>query len=322
MRAKFRAGYYKNSVEGPARIGVTRRLWGRGGIVPGMVWGGGLIGAKTYHGRSGKSYAVKKLLSDEGGMGTVYIVRETENGQEYVLKEIRDFGTEHQSEAYDRFRREFSIMAKVNSKHVVKLIDLDPHPTPKWFIMEYIKGGSLAELIEKGKKVSPIVAGKLISQAIQGLIDVQTAVNQQDDSIKFSHRDIKPENIMVEINPQTKKVRRAVVIDFGIAKDVDKDRDPARGDLTKPGMVYGTPGYIAPWIMHHGSKGADPRVDNYSLGRVLHWIVTAEEKDSTIRPQYVSPEMWDVILKATSSDPNQVYLTYQEFKAAIDAVFR
>ncbi len=286
-----------------------------------------------------------RIMSEfaEGGMSKIYLVQDMA-GKYHLLKVILDFTPYNltpaqQEELHARFEKEILILGRISNRQIPTLIDSDPAASPRFFAMEHIEGKSLFSVINEGKRINPITSGMIISQVLQALIVFGQSV-APSGSEQFAHRDIKPENIMLEL--KNDRIRRVVLIDFGIAK-------LPNSTLTGVKEYRGTPSYSAPETITSGSSVADQRSDNYALGAVLYWLFTGEEsfdftKDRNLIFQFMAdpkshidrlkqtrsnfkPEekwkhafdaMWAIAFKAMNPDPNDRYQDYQRFKAAID----
>ena len=117
--------------------------------------------------------------------------------------------------------------------------------------MEYLPGGTLAARIHEG--MTSLVALRLTSQIAKAL----DAIHAHD----IVHRDLKPQNILFRRNG------RPVIVDFGLAKDLD-----AKSDLTHLGVFTTTPRYMSPEQCL--GKEADARSDLYSLGVIFYEMLT------------------------------------------------
>ena len=190
----------------------------------------------------------------KGGMGVVYQVRHLELGSIFALKVLRAELTEETAEAVARFYNEARVMARLRHPHIVQVFDIGQEDNRHYFVMEYIRGRSLYDILKQEGALSlpRIVAiGTQVGQALAYAHTHQPPV---------IHRDIKPHNIMIEDG-----TNRVVVMDFGIAKLVD----PQRTQYTRTGVFLGTLAYSAPEQLRSGLT-VDERADIFSLGLVLY----------------------------------------------------
>ena len=127
-----------------------------------------------------------------------------------------------------RAEREARLAARLNHPHVVAVFDLVDEGEEHWLVMEYVEGGTLAELVREDGALTPDEAAPLLRQAADALAAAHEA--------GIVHRDVKPSNILVTADGQVK------LSDFGIA------RAEADASLTQTGLVTGSPAYLAPEV--------------------------------------------------------------------------
>ena len=194
----------------------------------------------------------------EGSMGTVWLAENEALGSEVAVKVLhaaRDDGKGRQ-----RFTREASAAAKLDSPHVVRVFDFghsdDDEP---YIVMERLKGRDLKSVIEAEGAMSPDRVVDLVQQICRGL--------QHAHDAGLVHRDIKPANIfLVELDGEP----FVKILDFGIAKHrVDETLD-----LTAPDAVMGTPYYMSPeqFVM---PAEIDHRSDLWSVAVVAYAALLA-----------------------------------------------
>ncbi len=179
-----------------------------------------------------------------GGMGTVFKASDTRLGAEVVVKVphpvmIKD------AEFAARFKREIQSLVKLSHTNIVKVMDVGEHDGLPFAVMQYLGGGSLED---RTRPCTPEEVSAWLPDAAAAL-DVM-------HSAGLIHRDIKPGNILLE-----KKTRRAKISDFGLARAVDRATTP------QPGLLVGTPEYMAPEQAR--GDAVDHRSDLFSLGSVL-----------------------------------------------------
>lgn len=198
-------------------------------------------------------YAVLKKLG-EGGKGVVYKARDTVLNRVVAVKMLKSpMGGE---EAYGRFMREAQAVGKLNHPNVVSIHDIGKEDEKQFFVLEFVDGMSLRELM------GTYPEGKCdIQTALRISMDVCSAL-QYAHSQGVLHRDIKPENIMLTREDTAK------LMDFGLAKMLGQP------SLTQEGVIVGTVAYVAPEIAL--GRGGDARSDLYSFGAVLYETVTGK----------------------------------------------
>jgi serine/threonine-protein kinase len=207
--------------------------------------------------RLGK-YRIKRQLS-AGGMGEVYLAEHSSLNRPFAIKLIRpQLAADPTSRK--RFEREIQAMARLTHWNTVEIIDYGHAPDDTfYFVMEYVEGLNLGELVARHGPVSPGRAVYLLRQVCAALAEAHAA--------GLVHRDIKPTNIM--LTGQAGMADAVKVLDFGLVQSLV----PADGadKLTRPGMVVGTPGYMSP---EQAMGAAGVRSDIYSLGAVGYFLLT------------------------------------------------
>jgi serine/threonine-protein kinase len=186
-------------------------------------------------------------LLGQGGMGCVYQVRDVELDEVVALKMLRrDRAAD--AEELERFRREARLARRVTHPNVARIFDIGEHGPEKFITMELVEGESLADqLVRNG----PLPLARLVEVGRQICAGLSAA-----HEAGVIHRDLKPANVLVD------RAGRAVITDFGIARDLDP------GDGSKTVGVIGTPAYMAPEQIEGGS--VDARTDVFAAGAMLY----------------------------------------------------
>ncbi len=227
-------------------------------------------------------YEVQRLLG-EGGMGRVYLARQTDLGRQVVVKVMHDHVAADQRFC-ERFQRETLLMARFHHPNAVTLYDATLNdPAGPCIVMEYVRGVNLETLLAKtGRMTAPRVA-RIVAQ----LCEVLQAAHDEG----IIHRDLKPANLMIT-DPDTPK-ERIKVMDFGLAKLVD---DPAMQKVTDTNVDFavGTPGYIAPEQVR--GETMDHRGDLYSVGVMMYELLTG-------RLPFLGANGMDVLLAHATEAP-------------------
>jgi serine/threonine protein kinase len=187
-----------------------------------------------------------------GTMGTVWRAWDRSLGRAVAIKEIRHdprLTDEQRTELRERLIREGRIAARLNHPSVAMIHDAIVADDSPWIIMELVAGRSLEQVIDEEGPLPP----RLVAEIGLDLLSALRAAHDQG----ILHRDVKPSNVLLTDSG------RVVLTDFGIAKAVGDD------DLTKTGMVIGSPGYTAP----ERARGdyAGPESDLWSLGATLYF---------------------------------------------------
>ena len=195
-----------------------------------------------------------------GGMGEVYEVERLADGKRLALKLVRGEATRTQ---LARFAREAQIAAKIVHPNLVAVADVDLSTDHGLFlVMELVGGGSLAD--QHARFGDEAWALEVLRQVSAGLVALH------DGGVV--HRDLKPENVLLENGGTLAKIS-----DFGIASMAEArtsllastvgggDFTMRAADMTRTGMILGTPRYMAPELAK-GSKHASTAVDVFALG--------------------------------------------------------
>jgi predicted Ser/Thr protein kinase len=244
-------------------------------------------------------------LFGRGGMGAVYKARQKHLDRLVAVKILPpDIGRD--SSFAERFSREAKALARLNHPSIVAVYDFGHADGLYYFIMEYIDGANLRQLIESNS-LSPSEALAIVPQICDAL---QFA---HDEGIV--HRDIKPENVLVDRRGRVK------IADFGLAKLVG--RDEADRSLTGTNQVMGTPHYMAPEQVED-PQHVDHRADIYSLGVVFYEMLTGELPIGRFAPPskkvQVDVRLDEVVLKALEKEPQQRYQRASEVKTEIEGL--
>ncbi|HYF72182.1 MAG TPA: serine/threonine-protein kinase [Nocardioides sp.] len=185
-----------------------------------------------------------------GGMGTVWLCRDTRLDREVAVKQVGTFPGEAAPDLA-RALREARSSAALNHLNVVSIYDVIEEGDQIWLVMEYVRSRTLAEIIAADGPLSPERAAWIGAQVAEGLAAAH--------ALGTMHRDVKPGNILVTDDDVAK------ISDFGIAR--------AHGDdqLTRTGLVTGTPAYFSPEL----ARGEDPTpaADIWALGATLYAAV-------------------------------------------------
>ncbi len=199
-------------------------------------------------------YALDREIG-RGGMAYVYRARDLQHDRDVAIKVLRPdlaaaVGTE-------RFLREIQIEARLQHPHILPIYDSGAAGGFVYYVMPYVAGETLRELIRRDKQL-PIPLALRVTREIA---DALSYAHEHD----IVHRDIKPANILLS-------GEHAVVADFGIAKAISV-ADPE--SLTGSGIAIGTPEYMSP-EQGAGDGTADRRSDIYALGCVLYEMLAGE----------------------------------------------
>lgn len=201
----------------------------------------------------------------EGGMGVVYSARDLKLDRLVALKILppEQMINPHRR---SRFEREAKAASALNHPNIVTIHEIESVDGVDYIAMEYVRGGTLRELIPPGG-MNLADALKYANQIAAGLATAHGA--------GIVHRDIKPANIMVTKQGLVK------LLDFGLAQieEATFNENASTGTispefLTKPGTILGTAAYMSPEQAQ--AKDMDQRSDIFSFGIVLYQMLTGE----------------------------------------------
>jgi len=204
-------------------------------------------------------YQVLTLLA-RGGMGEVYRARDTRLDREVALKAL-PAAYARDTDRLRRFEQEARAAGRLNHPNVLTVYDVGIYQGAPYMITELLQGHDLRTQLQQGA-IPPQRALDYAHQIATGL----TAAHSKD----IVHRDLKPENIFITNDERLK------ILDFGLAKltapIASRTSRPAGEFITKPGLIMGTVGYMAPeQIRGHEIDG---RTDVFALGVILHEMLT------------------------------------------------
>jgi tRNA A-37 threonylcarbamoyl transferase component Bud32 len=201
-------------------------------------------------------------LLGQGGMGYVYKARQKGLDRLVALKLLpQEVSADHAFA--ERFAREARALARLSHPGIVMVHDSGAVGGHYYFIMEYVDGMNLRELLGRS-------AGRVESeQALKIVGSVCDALEYAHDE-GVVHRDIKPENILLDMKGRVK------IADFGLAKLLGADTGHKTSlTLASPQRMLGTPHYMAPEQTERPLE-VDHRADIYSLGVVFYEMLTGE----------------------------------------------
>ena len=257
-------------------------------------------------------YKIKSELG-RGGMATVYRAHDPSFNREVAIK-VLPREMLHNLLTRSRFKRELKLIAALEHPAIVPVYDVGEDDSQPFFVMRYMSGGSLAEMIRKGK---------FSLRDAAAIIERLAAALDHAHARKIIHRDIKPDNVLFDAS------HNPYLSDFGVAK-LTESAVSATGE-----EVIGTPVYISPEQAR--GESVDHRADIYGLGAILYEMLTGERPYGgetviglalqhindpipdilKIRPD-LPPEV-DVIIKtALAKDKQKRYATASDLARALN----
>ena len=265
-------------------------------------------------------YRIEKRLA-AGGMGIVYRAERIGLAKKVAVKFL------HRSQATvsdrrQRFEREAAAMSRLSHPNLVSIIDYGELDDAPYLVMEYHKGESLRQALERGA-LDPRRAVHIARQLLAGL-----------DSAHASgvvHRDLKPENVLIVGKPGEDLIK---VLDFGVAKLLEGDGRPTELSVAA-GSLLGTAEYMAPEQVR--CEVIDPRADLYAVGILLYEMLTgrrpfeAERDLAVLRMQLevapqpprelvpgISPQLERVVLRALDKERERRWPSADDMASALD----
>lgn len=213
-----------------------------------------------------------------GGMGIVYKARQKSLDRTVALKMLPEspFANSGGESLVDRFLSEARASAAMSHPNIVTVYQVGESPVGYFIAMEYVDGQTIEQIVVS----RPLP----IAWTVSLMISVADAVDFAH-SKGIVHRDLKPANVMID------RLRRPVVMDFGIAKVMGK-----QSGLTQKGELMGTPTYMSPEQANEEQERVGPLSDVYSLGAILYRMLTG-------KVPYDGGNAVRTILKVVSPEP-------------------
>ncbi len=263
---------------------------------------------EAFEARQFGQYRLKRLLGS-GGMGEVYLAEHQLMKRPCAIKLIRP-GKANDPRVLARFQREVRATAKLSHWNTVEIFDYGSTDDGTfYYVMEYLPGLSLLDLVEQHGPLPPERVIHLLEQTCEALAEAHAA--------GLVHRDIKPGNIFAAQRGGVYDV--AKLLDFGLAKPIL----PLEGaHLTIEGTITGSPLFMSP-EQASGDNDPDARSDIYSLGAVAYYLLTgrppftadspmkvmiAHIRDPVTPPSQLRPELpadlEAVVLRCLAKEPD------------------
>ncbi len=260
-------------------------------------------------------------LLGHGGMGVVYKAKQAEL-ERWVAIKLLHTEDEADPESVARFLLEARAAARLEHPNNVPIYEVGEIEGKHYLTMDYVEGPPLRKLADE-RAIPP-------RRALEIVRDVARAIQYAHER-GLVHRDLKPENILLDVSG------RAVVTDFGLAKDLSRPRD----GMTETGRILGTPAYMPPEQAGGRAGEVTVRGDIYSLGAVLYHlfagraphsgesplqvlasVTTADpEPPRRVNPD-VPPDAETICLKAMDKDPERRYETAGAMADDLDRFLR
>jgi serine/threonine-protein kinase len=210
-------------------------------------------------------YRVERVLG-AGGMGVVVAATHVRLAQRVAIKFLLPHAAEDEH-TVARFAREARALARLDSEHIARVIDVGELATGvPYMVLEHLVGNTLADLVSTRGALPIDEAVSYVLEACEAMAEAHAA--------GIVHRDLKPENLFLASRPDGTQVIK--VIDFGISKMTDPlDLGPRTSTLTGAASIVGSPLYMSPEQLC-AARDADPRSDIWSLGVTLYELLTGQ----------------------------------------------
>ncbi len=256
----------------------------------------------------------------EGGFGRVFLAEHTGLKQKHVI-EVLSADSSRSTDIRNRFFQEAQAIARLKHPNIVPIMDVSESGGRPYYIMSYLEGGSLEDLLLKEKKLSVETALNLVSKLLSALSEVHKK--------GIIHRDIKPSNVLLD------ETGEPILIDFGIARV-----EESTGSKTKTGISIGTPQYMSPEQLD--AKPINLTTDIYSMGILLFELLTGKspfegsisslitQHNSGVMPSlsnllsetHLVEEIQIVLQKACAKEPGGRFSTAWDMREVVEAIVR
>ncbi|HUH07151.1 MAG TPA: PASTA domain-containing protein [Egibacteraceae bacterium] len=249
-----------------------------------------------------------------GGMATIFQARDEALERGVAIKVLHEHLADDPG-ILARFRTEARHAASLSHPHIVNVYDQGAAGLP-YIVMEHVDGPSLREVLLQRGRLSPGEAVSVVAPVCAALARAHAA--------GLIHRDVKPENVLIDADGAPK------VVDFGIARALSMTSH------TQTGMLVGSVHYMAPELVD--GREATPASDQYALGVMLFELLADRKplpadtpmgvalrhaREEIPRPSQfapgISPQLDEVVARATASDPARRFGDLAGFAAALKA---
>ena len=188
-----------------------------------------------------------------GSMGIVFEAEDTRLQRRVAIKVLQPSAT-HAEQRKLRFRREVEAIAKLSHPNIVPIYDVGEAADLDYFVMGYVEGPTLSEVLEKEGRLETNRAFRIVEQVVSALAEAHRH--------SIVHRDVKPANLILQPNG------KVILTDFGLA------RAEGAETMTETGAIVGTPMYMAPEQIVGDKHQVDGRSDLYGVGATLYHMLT------------------------------------------------
>src|SRR5213596_3025536 len=243
-------------------------------------------------------YEIRSKIG-EGGMGEVYLARDTQLGRDVAIK-VLPSGLAADADRLRRFEQEASAAGALNHPNILIIHHVDTHDGALYIVSELLEG----ETLRKRMSETAMAQRRVIDYASQ-IAHGLAAAHEKG----IVHRDLKPDNIFIT------KDGRVKILDFGLAKLTQAEGSQSQTDIptrrvdTGPGVVMGTVGYMSPEQVR--GQAVDHRSDIFSFGAILYEMLSG-------RRAFHGESAADTMSAILKEDPPDLSNTNQNISPALE----
>ena len=276
-------------------------------------WAASMIG-RTLDGQ----YRLDGILG-EGAMGVVFRGTNLAVDKAVAIKMMRK-ETFAEPDAVERFKREAKVWSQLNHPSIAQVFDFGLQGDMPYLVMELVDGDDLSDVLDREGPLAPLRAIAVMRQLAAAL--------EEAHRLGVVHRDIKPQNMMLlRYKPGGRLVLK--VLDFGMAKQVGNKSM----SLTAPGILVGTPKYVAPEQVTEKPK-IDGRTDLYAAGVLFYELLTGQPpfvgtphdvlfahlgRQPEPLPESIPACVQEVVMKLLRKKPDERYQSAVDLEHALEA---
>ena len=276
-------------------------------------WAASMIG-RTLDGQ----YRLDGILG-EGAMGVVFRGTNLAVDKAVAIKMMRK-ETFAEPDAVERFKREAKVWSQLNHPSIAQVFDFGLQDDMPYLVMELVDGDDLSDVLDREGPLAPLRAIAVMRQLASAL--------EEAHRLGVVHRDIKPQNMMLlRYKPGGRLVLK--VLDFGMAKQVGNKSM----SLTAPGILVGTPKYVAPEQVTEKPK-IDGRTDLYAAGVLFYELLTGQPpfvgtphdvlfahlgRQPEPLPESIPACVQEVVMKLLRKKPDERYQSAVDLEHALEA---
>src|SRR5262245_20156689 len=244
-------------------------------------------------------YEIRSKIG-EGGMGEVYLARDTQLGRDVAVKVLPSTYSDDR-ERLHRFEQEACAASALNHPNILSIYDVGTHNGSPYVVSELLQGQTLRQRIS-GTALSQRKAIDYALETARGL----AAAHEKG----IVHRDLKPDNLFITNDGRVK------ILDFGLAKltgagntELSQTGIPTRRVDTDPGKVMGTVGYMSPEQLK--GRQVDHRSDIFSFGAILYEMLSG-------RRAFHGESAAETMSAILKEDPPDLSETNQRISSSLD----